>query len=163
MNINKEVNYGVVFVGSGHGYNHINTRIHITTKDDLDSVKSNDLPYSLFESISGAVAFNAQYNMEGGEAYGYEPILHDINNYSLCKAEKSLKLLRKVSKKYDKLRDEERDYKYISSLMRFLLAANVKRVFIRYTDNSVGFVNLNLDDAIYQLAGINVDFENGSV
>jgi|AntDeeMinimDraft_6_1070357.scaffolds.fasta_scaffold05899_1 hypothetical protein len=165
MNVNKEVNYAVVFVGSSHGYNHINTRIHLTTKDDLDSVKSNDLPYSLFESISGAVAFNAQYNTTGDDyrsAYGFEPVLHDINNFNLHKSEKALKLLRKVSKKYDALRNESRNYNFIPSLVAFLKSAGIKRVFIRY-ENANGFVNLGLEDAIYELTKIDQKFENGSV
>jgi len=157
-----ETKYAVVFISSSHGYRQINTRIDSAYKDDLESVSVGDIPYSMADSASGNIAFNAQYNMEGGEAYGYEPVLNNINNHSLHKAEKALKLLRKVSKKYDKLRSEERDYKYISSLMRFLLAADVKRVFIRYQNANV-FMNLNLEDAIYELAGINVDFENGSV
>ena len=161
-----EMNYGVIFVDSSHGYNHINTRIDMSSKDDLESVSSGNLPYtSSFDSISGAVAFNAQYNTTGDDyrkAYGFEPVLNDVHNFDLRQAEKALKLLRKVSKKYDALRNESRNYDFIPSLVAFLKSAGIKRVFIRY-ENVNGFVNLGLEEAIYELTKIDQKFENGSV
>jgi|GEM_PF-5281405 len=161
-----EMNYAVIFVNSNHGYNHINTRIDMSSNEDLESVSAGNLPYtSSFDSISGAVAFNAQYNTTGDDyrkAYGFEPVLSDVHNFDLHKAEKALKLLRKVSKKYDALRNESRNYDFIPSLVAFLKSAGIKRVFIRY-QNANGFVNLGLEEAIYELTKIDQKFENGSV
>ena len=160
-----EMNYAVVFVNSNHGYNHINARIDSAYKDDLESVSEGNLPYSMYDTASGSVAFNAQYNATGDDyrkAYGFEPVLNDVHNFDLRKAEQALKLLRKVSKKYDSLRSESRNYDFIPSLVAFLKSAGIKRVFIRY-QNANGFVNLGLEEAIYELTKIDQKFQNGSV
>jgi hypothetical protein len=163
--MNVETNYAVVFVNSAHGYNHINTRIDMSSKDDLESVSAGNLPYtSSFDSISGSVVFNAQYNATGDDfrkPYGFEPALGGMSNFDLRKAERALKLLRKVSKKYDALRNESRNYDFIPSLVAFLKSAGIKRVFIRY-QNANGFVNLGLEEAIYELTKIDQKFQNGS-
>lgn len=155
----NESTYAVIFVTKAHGFNHINTRLNRATNDDLVNVKGGDLPFSSFSDHHSNICFNIQYNLDRvDEGYGYSPVIHDVYNLNLDAAEQVLKILRKVTKGYNKRLEESSNHGAIPALIAFLEAANVKRVFIRYYD-TVGFDNLSMTDAIYQLTKIDEGFK----
>lgn len=155
--------FAVVMCDERYGFLHINTRLNRATKADLKNVRERGLPYTPYEDYYANVTFNIQYNNDDNDGgYGFQPAMHDIYNVGLEQAENTLKLLRKVDKGYNKLRNESDNtnrWEALPSLIAFLKAANVKRVFIRKI-GVVGFDNLSLEDAIVDLANIDNNFTN---
>lgn len=157
----KYIPVAVVFVDNRYGFNHINTRLSRTDKDALESIRGGDLPYSPYNDYYSNVCFNIQYNTDDDRGgYGYAPVIHDCYNLDINDAENVIKLLRKVDKGYNKLRSESNNYEALPSLVSFLKAAKVKRVFIRHL-NTVGFDNLSVEDAIIELTKLDEKFTKG--
>lgn len=151
--------FAVVFIGEGHGYNHINTRLN--TAQDFDNIREGSLPWTVFNDVSSHIAFNIQYNREGGEGYGHQPALNDVFNMPLEDAEEALKLLRKVTKGYrQRLQDSSRRGETLMALIAFLEAGDVSRVYVRH-ENSTGFRQYSTTEAIYVLTGVDAKFKAG--
>lgn len=159
------ITFATIFVTKQYGFYHINTRLNQTDKEGLESVKGGNLPATPYNDLYSNVTFNIQYNADDDQGgYGFIPALNDVHNLDLDDAEKTLKILRKVTKGYNTIRSEggSKRFDALPSLISFLEAANVKRVFIRYLD-TVGFDNLSVKDAIIELTRIDDQFTKGGV